>query len=135
VVEHSLRKRKVEGSIPFGGKFFKITLVLELSIFLKYLKRFSFFEFLKMNHDPHTTRLIEQVESGILQVAKAEEEKLDAKLRSLENLGELICEMVVILYIFRLDEDDFEAIRQKRRAQLQKQTQQEQVWKHQGHGV
>jgi hypothetical protein len=33
-------------------------------------------------------RLIEQVNEGILKVAQEEERKLDAKLRSLEELGE-----------------------------------------------
>jgi hypothetical protein len=37
--------------------------------------------------------------------------------------------------LFLTDEDDFEMLRQKRRAQLQKQIQQEQTWKHFGHGV
>mmetsp|Transcript_27076 Transcript_27076/g.29531 ORF Transcript_27076/g.29531 Transcript_27076/m.29531 type:complete len:225 (+) Transcript_27076:81-755(+) len=69
--------------------------------------------------DPHSTQMIENVAQGILEVAKKEEEKLDAKLKALEEL----------------DEDDFEAIRQKRKQQLQKKMQQEQVWKHLGHGV
>jgi len=63
-------------------------------------------------------RLIEQVQRGILQVAEMEERKLDAQLRSLEELGE----------------DEFEALRQKRKIHLQKQMRQEQDWKQLGHG-
>jgi hypothetical protein len=37
--------------------------------------------------DPYQAQLINQVEQGILQVAAEEERKLDAKLKSLENLG------------------------------------------------
>lgn len=44
--------------------------------------------------------------------------RLDAQLASLENL----------------DEDDFEALRQKRRLDLQKKMRQEQDWRQMGHG-
>lgn len=37
--------------------------------------------------DPHSTQMIENVAQGILEVAKKEEEKLDAKLKALEELG------------------------------------------------
>ena len=40
--------------------------------------------------DPTQARLIEQVERGILQVAEVEEKKLDAKLKSLEELGKFV---------------------------------------------
>jgi len=64
-------------------------------------------------------QLIEKVEQGILQVAAEKEKLLDEKLKKIEEL----------------DEDDFEALRQKRRQQLQKQVRQEQDWKQLGHGV
>ena len=35
-------------------------------------------------------QLMERVGDGILQVAEAEEKRLDAQLKSLENLGEII---------------------------------------------
>lgn len=47
-----------------------------------------------------------------------QERKLDAQLASLEEL----------------DEDDFEALRQRRRQQLQQKMRQEQDWKQLGHG-
>lgn len=50
-----------------------------------------------MNIDPHQARLISQVERGILQVAEAEERKLDEKLKSLENLGK-ICLFFLVCY-------------------------------------
>ena len=34
-----------------------------------------------------TNRIIEKVEQGILEVAKKEEERLDARLKALEELG------------------------------------------------
>ncbi len=37
--------------------------------------------------DAYQSRLINQVEQGILQVAEEEERKLDEKLKSLEKLG------------------------------------------------
>ena len=37
--------------------------------------------------NPQQAKLMEQVGQGILQVAEAEERKLDEKLKSLENLG------------------------------------------------
>ncbi len=40
--------------------------------------------------DAYQSKLINQVEQGILQVAEEEERKLDAKLKSLENLGIII---------------------------------------------
>jgi saccharopine dehydrogenase-like NADP-dependent oxidoreductase len=47
-----------------------------------------------------------------------QERKLDAQIREMENL----------------DEDDFEALRQKRRLQLQQKMRQEQDWLQLGHG-
>lgn len=64
-------------------------------------------------------KLIEQIELGLLQVAEQEERKLDQQIRNLEDLNE----------------DDFEALRQKRKLQLQKRMQQEQNWKQLGHGI
>jgi len=58
------------------------------------------------------------VEQGLLRVAQAQEAALDAQLAKMENLGE----------------DDFEALRQKRKLDLQKQMRQEQDWKQLGHG-
>ena len=40
--------------------------------------------------DPNQMKLIERVGEGILQVAEAEEKKLDAQLRNIENLGRLL---------------------------------------------
>ena len=68
--------------------------------------------------DAQTERLIEQVGEGILQQALMEERKLDAKLKSIENL----------------DEDDFESLRQKRKLELQKKMRQEADWRQLGHG-
>eukprot|EP01036_Dinobryon_divergens_P023047 gene23047-31363_t len=64
-------------------------------------------------------KLLESVGEGILQVAAREEKKLDQQLKEMENL----------------DEDDFEALRQRRRMNLQKQMRQEQDWRQLGHGV
>jgi thiol-disulfide isomerase/thioredoxin len=64
-------------------------------------------------------KLIESVESGILQVAENEERRLDEKIRAIEEM----------------DEDDFEALREKRRQALSRQMRQEQDWKQLGHGV
>ena len=72
----------------------------------------------KRNMDAQTAMMIERVGDGILQVAQAEESALDAKLQALENLGE----------------DDFEVLRQKRRAELQMKARKEQDWKQLGHG-
>eukprot|EP01038_Epipyxis_sp_PR26KG_P012058 gene12058-16135_t len=63
-------------------------------------------------------QLMERVGEGILQVAQAEERKIDAQLKQYENL----------------DEDDFEALRQRRKQMLQKKMKQEQDWKQLGHG-
>ncbi len=86
--------------------------------------------------DAYQSKLINQVEQGILQVAEEEERKLDAKLKSLENLGIITMQVSFTcntgLYS---DEDDFEALRQKRRQALLKQTRQEQDWRQLGHGV
>lgn len=68
--------------------------------------------------DHQQRAMLENVGQGILQVAQAEERKLDAKLRDMENM----------------DEDDFEALRQKRKLNLQKQARQEQDWRQLGHG-
>jgi len=62
--------------------------------------------------------MMEKVGEGILHQAMLEEKRLDAQLASLENL----------------DEDDFEALRQKRRLDLQKKRRQEQDWRQLGHG-
>lgn len=64
-------------------------------------------------------KLMESVGQGILQVAESEERKLDEKIQKIEQL----------------DEDDFEALRQRRKQMLQKQLRQEQDWKQLGHGV
>lgn len=84
---------------------------------------------------------MEQVGAGILQVAAAEERKLDAQLKDLENLGEFGCNLCSVDFDlhhqFRYtptDEDDFEALRQRRRLNLQKKMKMEQDWKQLGHG-
>ena len=63
-------------------------------------------------------KMMERVGEGILRAAEAEEKALDAKLASIENL----------------DEDDFEALRQRRKLELQKKMRQEQDWRQLGHG-
>uniref|UniRef100_A0A7S0SSS6 Thioredoxin domain-containing protein n=1 Tax=Chromulina nebulosa TaxID=96789 RepID=A0A7S0SSS6_9STRA len=68
--------------------------------------------------DAHHNMLMEKVGEGILQAAQAEEQKLDAKLKALENL----------------DEDDFEILRQKRKLEMQKKMKQQQNWIQLGHG-
>jgi thiol-disulfide isomerase/thioredoxin len=68
--------------------------------------------------DQHHMKLMERVGEGILKAAEAEEKALDAKLASIENL----------------DEDDFEALRQRRKLELQKKMRQEQDWRQLGHG-
>lgn len=82
---------------------------------------------------------MEQVGAGILQVAAAEERKLDAQLKDMENLGRKCLSLlsnhrIVLNYICFADEDDFEALRQKRRLNLQKKMKMEQDWKQLGHG-
>ena len=62
--------------------------------------------------------MMEKVGEGILQAAEAREKVLDAKLASLENM----------------DEDDFEALRQKRKLEMQKKMRKEQDWRQLGHG-
>jgi len=62
--------------------------------------------------------VMEKVSAGMLAVAQAQEAALDAQLAS---MGEL-------------DEDDFEALRQKRKINLQRQMRQEQDWRQLGHG-
>jgi hypothetical protein len=62
--------------------------------------------------------MLERVGNGILQAAALEERKLDEQLAKLETL----------------DEDDFEALRQKRMLDLKKKARQEQDWKQLGHG-
>lgn len=64
-------------------------------------------------------KMLERVGDGILQAALVEESKLDAQLRKIEDL----------------DEDDFEALRQKRRLDMQKVARQKQDWVQLGHGV
>lgn len=63
-------------------------------------------------------QLAERVAAGLLEQAKKEEQKLDAQLKSLEEL----------------DEDDYEVLRQKRMLALQKKARQEQDWRQLGHG-
>jgi|LauGreSBDMM110SN_4_FD.fasta_scaffold71810_2 thiol-disulfide isomerase/thioredoxin len=58
------------------------------------------------------------VEQSLLRVAQEHERALDAQLAKMDNLGE----------------DDFEALRQKRKMDLQKQVRQEQDWRQLGHG-
>lgn len=62
--------------------------------------------------------IAERVGEGILAVAEEQERQLDEKLRQLETM----------------DEDDFEALRQKRRQEMQKKMSQEQAWRQLGHG-
>lgn len=62
--------------------------------------------------------MIERVEHGMLMAAHAQEAALDAQLKKMETLGE----------------DDFEALRQKRKLDLQRQLRQEQDWRQLGHG-
>ena len=50
--------------------------------------------------DRQQAALISQVEQGILQVAAAEERKLDEKLKSLENLGKSIDTYSDVLKLF-----------------------------------
>jgi hypothetical protein len=98
-------------------------------------------------------QLMERVGDGILQVAAAEERKLDGQLKVIEKLGEyfnnfkfcfsiyntslhacyhlLVINIITFIY---LDEDDFEALRQKRKLLLQKKMKQEQDWRQLGHG-
>lgn len=68
--------------------------------------------------DARTEAVVEQVGAGILAQAQMEEKKLDAQLKKLEEMGE----------------DDFEALRQKRKLMLAKKMRQEQDWKQLGHG-
>jgi len=84
---------------------------------------------------------MEQVGQGILAVAEQEEKRLDAQLKGLENLGRTCSVLFRLLsssanqhILFVLDEDDFEALRQKRRLMLQKKMKLEQDWKQMGHG-
>lgn len=62
--------------------------------------------------------MVEQAMEGVLGKALEEEKALDAKLKKMEEMTE----------------DDFEALRQKRKKMLQKKVQQEQIWAHNGHG-
>ena len=62
--------------------------------------------------------MIERVNEGMLRAAQAQEAALDAQLAKMDHLGE----------------DDFEALRQKRKLDLQKQMRQEQDWRQLGHG-
>lgn len=62
--------------------------------------------------------MIERVEHGMLLAAQAQERALDEQLKKMETLGE----------------DDFEALRQKRKLDLQRQLRQEQDWRQLGHG-
>eukprot|EP01041_Mallomonas_annulata_P011690 gene11690-24477_t len=64
------------------------------------------------------TKLAARVGEGILKVAEVEERRLDAQLAQIENM----------------DEDDFEALRQKRKQNMIKQMHQEEEWKQNGHG-
>jgi len=50
--------------------------------------------------------------------AKAEEERIDAQIQAIDNMGE----------------DNFEKLREKRRQQLKKAHEQKLVWKSLGHG-
>lgn len=68
--------------------------------------------------DARTEAVVEQIGAGILAQAQMEEKKLDAQLKKLEEMGE----------------DDFEALRQKRKLVLAKKMRQEQDWKQLGHG-
>lgn len=68
--------------------------------------------------DPQHAMMMERVGAGILQAAHAEERALDAQLAKMENL----------------DEDTFEALRQKRKLDLQKKMRTEQDWRQLGHG-
>mmetsp|Transcript_8507 Transcript_8507/g.12700 ORF Transcript_8507/g.12700 Transcript_8507/m.12700 type:complete len:225 (-) Transcript_8507:101-775(-) len=68
--------------------------------------------------DAYQAQMMERVGDGILAVAEMEEKKLDAQIKGLEQM----------------DEDDFEALRQRRRQQLQQKMRQEQDWKQLGHG-
>lgn len=61
---------------------------------------------------------MEAVSNSLLASAAAEEAALDEKLKAMENM----------------DEDTFEALRQKRKINLQKQMRQEADWRQLGHG-
>jgi hypothetical protein len=86
--------------------------------------------------DPYQSKLIEQVGEGILQVAQAEEHKLDEELKALDKLGGNLRIKIQIIKpnTYVSDEDDFEALRQKRKLMLQKQFRQDQDWRQLGHG-
>lgn len=62
--------------------------------------------------------LMERVGEGILAVAEMEERRIDEQLKKIE----------------KLDDDDFEVLRQKRHLMLQKKARQEQDWAQLGHG-
>ena len=64
-------------------------------------------------------KAISAVADGMLMVAQEEERKLDEKLSQMD----------------KLDEDDFETLRQKRKLQLQKQMRKEQDLRQLGHGT
>lgn len=68
--------------------------------------------------DAQTKQVIEKVSDGMLAVAGEQESDIDKQLAALE----------------KMDEDDFEVLRQKRRLELQKKARQEQDWKQLGHG-
>jgi hypothetical protein len=68
--------------------------------------------------DKKHAALMEQVGSGILQAARAEERELDRQLANMENV----------------DEDTFESLRQRRKLELQKKMRLEQDWRQLGHG-
>ena len=72
-----------------------------------------------MNQEAMIDAAMQNMQKGLLQAASEEEKKLDAQLAQIENL----------------DEDDFEALRQKRKIMLQKKMRQEADWRQLGHGV
>lgn len=62
--------------------------------------------------------VLQVLQSTMLAHAKAEEERIDAQIQAIDNMGE----------------DDFEKLREKRRQQLKKAHEQKLVWKSLGHG-
>jgi hypothetical protein len=62
--------------------------------------------------------VLQVLQSTMLAHAKAEEERIDAQVQAIDNMGE----------------DDFEKLREKRRQQLKKAHEQKLVWKSLGHG-
>ena len=68
--------------------------------------------------DAQTAMILEQASEGLLMHARDEEKKMAAEIEKME----------------KLDEDDFELLRQKRKLQMMKKQREQQDWKQLGHG-